>query len=464
MYGRWRHIIWTALGLGLFALAAMATAEGVSAQEVKYTDSVQPVAETHLFTSRANTSLPTSSLDPMATRGPGQADPVLSLADAVALARERHPGIEAAAGQLMAVRGSARQLGAFPNPVAEWRVEGKNSALDPDRFLTATLPLNLSGRRLALRSSGRAAVRSAEAEATARIRAVEFNAATAYWSAALAQSLLEAATAQREALAGIAEYDAIRMREGAISEATLLRTRLEADRARIAEATARTEYARARAELARALATSADSIPRLEPLIAAPAKASWRLPTAADALARARVERPELHAATGAVDAARLRRTAERRATLPEIGLTGGMKTTNGVSGAVVGITMPLPLFDRHGGAREAAAGELRVAEAHLRDTEAAITTEVTAALEAAHALLTALPPEARDLGGRGREVAEIMEAAYREGGATLLELLEARRAAADALAAALHWHADFRIALLELNRAIGAPILENIS
>jgi cobalt-zinc-cadmium efflux system outer membrane protein len=389
--------------------------------------------------------------------------PVLTLADAVARARAQHPGVEAAAGQVMATRGATRQLGAFPNPVVEWRVESINTPLDPDRFLTATFPLDLSGRRLALRSSGRAAVRSAEAGSEARLREIEFQAASAYWEAALAQSLLDAAATHREALAGIAEYDAIRLREGAISEAAALRTRLEADRARIAEATARTEHARARAELARALGTSADSIPRLEPLVAEAAKAAWRPPYLADALARARAERPELHAATATVDAARLRRTAERRATLPEVGLTGGMKTTNGVSGAVIGITMPLPLFDRHGGARELAAGELRIAEAHLRETEAAITAEVTTALEAVEALLAALAPEDRDLGGRGREIAEIMEAAYREGGATLVELLEARRAAADAQAAALQWHADLRIALLTLNRATGAPILENI-
>lgn len=428
---------------------------------------------------------------------PPAADPVLTLADAVALARERHPGVDAAAGHLMATRGSARQEGAFANPEVEWRVESLNTPLDPDRFLTATLPLDLSGRRLALRSSGRAAVRSAEAESAARIRAVEFNAATAYWQAALAQSLLDAATAQREALQGIAEYDAIRLREGAISEAAALRTRLEADRARIAEATARTQYARARAELARALAISADSIPRLEPLITAPVSAAsgaarpdasggrvatglaateqaatdkvaaeprpFTLPTLDDALERARAERPELRAAAAALDAARLRRTAERLATLPEIGLTGGMKTTNGITGAVIGVTVPIPLFDRNGGARELAAGELRIAEAHRREVESAITAEVRAALESLESLLAALPPEARDLGGRGREVAEIMEAAYREGGATLVELLEARRAAADAHAAALQWHADLRIAMLELNRATGAPILENI-
>jgi cobalt-zinc-cadmium efflux system outer membrane protein len=414
-------------------------------------------------------------------------DPVLSLADAVALARTRHPGLEAAAGMVMTTRGAARQLGAFPNPEVEWRGESLNTALEPDKFLTATLPLDLAGRRLALRSSGRAAVRGARADSLALIRTIEFRAATTYWEAALAEALLDAASTQRMALEGIAEYDAIRLREGAVAEGTALRTRLEADRARIAEATARTEFARARAALARALGVPADSIPRLEPLIpnalaaadgstlpsgqkalgemAGPGiPATLTLPTLEAALERARAERPELLAASAAVEAARLRRSAERRALIPEIGVTGGIKTTAGVSGAVIGITMPFPLFDRNGGARELAAGELRIAEARRRETEAAITAEVTATLEAVEVLLAALPAEDRDLGRRGREIAQIIEAAYREGGATLVELLEAQRAAADAYAAALRWHTDLRTALLELNRATGAPILENQS
>jgi cobalt-zinc-cadmium efflux system outer membrane protein len=421
-------------------------------------------------------------------------EPVLSLADAVALARERHPGMEAAAGMVMTTRGAARQLGAFPNPEVEWRGESLNTALEPDKFLTATLPLDLAGRRFALRSSGRAAGRGARADSLALIRAVEFRAATTFWEAALAEALLDAAITQRLALQGIAEYDAIRLREGAVAEGTALRTRLEADRARIAEATARSEFARARAELARALGVPADNIPRLEPLIpnalaaaegglapydpgtppsgqkalgevAGPGiLATLMLPTLEDALERARAERPELLAASAAVDAARLRRSAERRALIPEIGVTGGVKTTAGVSGAVIGITMPFPLFDRNGGARELAAGELRIAEAHRRKTEAAITAEVTATLEAVEALLAALPAEDRDLGRRGREIAQIIEAAYREGGATLVELLEAQRAAADAYATALRWHTDLRLALLELNRATGAQILENQS
>ena len=52
---------------------------------------------------------------------------------------------------------------------------------------------------------------------------------------------------------------------------------------------------------------------------------------------------------------------------------------------------------------------------------------------------------------------------AYAAGGATLLELLDARRAHAEALATSLRWGVEVRLARLDLNRAIGAPLLESL-
>ena len=54
-------------------------------------------------------------------------------------------------------------------------------------------------------------------------------------------------------------------------------------------------------------------------------------------------------------------------------------------------------------------------------------------------------------------------DAAYAEGGLSLLELLDARRARAEVLTAALGWSAELRLARLELNRASGAPLTESL-
>lgn len=384
--------------------------------------------------------------------------PTFSVADAVATARARHPLVRAAAGRVEATRGAARQQGAFPNPTLEWRSEHLDSPLGVDRFLTAELPVDLSGRRLSLRSAGRAAVEGAVADSIAAIREIEYAAAAAYWNAALAEALLETAIAQREALEGIAAFDSIRLSEGAVAEVAAIRTRLEADRARLAEATARAEAARAHAELARALGLPQDSVPGTEPLTVP----TPELPALEEAIRHALATRPDLRASAAMVESARLQRNAERWAMIPEFSVVGGWKETAGFRTGVLGVSVPIPLFDRNGGARARAAGEFQMAEAVHLEAEARARAEVAASLAAVESLLAAMPPDGADIAARGLEVAAIAEAMYREGGASLLELLEAQRSAADARASALRWATELRLALLDLNRATGAPILEN--
>ena len=89
------------------------------------------------------------------------------------------------------------------------------------------------------------------------------------------------------------------------------------------------------------------------------------------------------------------------------------------------------------------------------------VRAEVTSAATALRALLDARTPGADSLATRAAEVAQVADAAYAAGGGSLLELLDARRARAEALTAALRWAADLRLARLELNRASGAPLLQ---
>ena len=69
----------------------------------------------------------------------------------------------------------------------------------------------------------------------------------------------------------------------------------------------------------------------------------------------------------------------------------------------------------------------------------------------------------ARPLVERSAEVARIADAAYTAGGASLLELLDARRARAATQAAVLQWVADVRLAHLDLLRAVGASPLDSL-
>lgn len=383
----------------------------------------------------------------------------LTVSEAVSIARSRGPLAAAAQARRMIARGRARNDGAFPNPTLEWRRENLSSPLQPDIFATLQLPVDLTGRRLALRSAGTALLARGRADSSETTRDFEATVMRAFWRAALGAELLVVSAEERQARENVADFDARRFREGAVAEVAAIRTRLESDRARIAEAAARAEAERARGDLARLLGVPGDSLPplrRLQPL------SEWdAVPDEGAALARAFVQRSDLAAFRYAAVEADHRATAERRGFIPDVQVVSGYKQTSGINTGVLGVLVPLPLFSRNEGPRERSHGEQVIARAELRDAELRVRGEVLAALRGLAAMREALTAGTAGMEGRAAEVAQIAEGAYREGAISLMELVEAQRARAESRAAALRWTVELHLATLELNRALGAPLLE---
>ena len=388
--------------------------------------------------------------------------PSLTLAGAIAFARARHPALPTASARRQIAVTLARQESAFPNPVIEWRRENLGSPLERDAFTTIAQPIDLTGRRLALRAGARDVDRRGLADSTTVHREVEVSAARAFWRAALTRALLALAEEQRLDAERLARVEADRAREGAVAEVAAMRTRVEYDRALVVEASARGEWLRARADLARGLGVPPDSLPPVDALEPRLPRLD-PIPTTDVMLERALAGRSELAAFRAATDAASHRASAEQRGVLSDVVIEAGSKQTAGYSTRVLAVAVPLPVFNRNTAARDRAAAERQLAQAELRATEQAVRAQVAAALENYRALLAARPAGADSLVARSSEVARIADAAYTAGGASLLELLDARRAHAATQAAVLHWVADVRLAHLDLLRAVGASPLDSL-
>jgi cobalt-zinc-cadmium efflux system outer membrane protein len=379
----------------------------------------------------------------------------LDLNTALALARRAGPLQRVAGAREQAGLGRVREGAQWLNPTIEWRRENLGSPLQPDIFATLYVPMDVSGRRLALRQAAAAGRQRVAGDATAERRDGELAVARAWLRAASAQGALDIAQRQFAALREIADVDAARLREGLVAEAVGLRTSLEADRARVALVAARSEAAQARAQLSRLLSVPDGELPPLAPL-AAPA-----LPAPPDSQAVRTLAlrlRPDVQAREAAVLEGQRRLAAEQRGVFGEMQLQGGTKETGGFMTGQVGLAMPFPLFNRNGGARQRVAGELAEARALRDDLRLAVTGSVAAAWHT-YVDVRAAAAEAATFDARGREVARIARVAYREGHATLTELLDAERAAADAMQAHLRWAAEAWLARLELERAIGARL-----
>jgi len=404
----------------------------------------------------------------MSSAGMVQAQaPAFTLADAAAIARRQHPLLTAAGGRRQAAAGAARQESALPNPTFEWRKENYNSPLPRDEFVSIGMPLDLYGRRLALRSAGGFVNSRARADSSTTARDVEYDVARAYWRAALAFALYDAAAAQRLAVDTIARIEVERARQGQVSNGAAMRARLEADRARLSQSAARAEVERARGDLARALAMPFDSVPRPTEALQVDSTVA-ALPSLDVLLTLARNGRSELLAAKARVDETLRRQRAEKLGTLPAVGVQVGNKRTSGFLTNTAQVGVAVPLFDRNGGNRERARGERLIAEGDLRAAQSAVDAQVMSAYRAYRGLIEEYERTSdavtgveglRTLAARSAEVAAVSGVAYREGAISLFELLDAERVRADVRSAALRAAADVHMARVDLLRALGLPI-----
>lgn len=392
-------------------------------------------------------------------------DEVLTLPAALRLAAERSPLLERVEARFSMDRGENRTLGQWPNPVLEYRRENLGAPLDPDEFFTAYIPIDVTGRRVQLARATRRGTERVTAERAAAHRDAELVIAQSWLTAALSRDLGETATRQYDAVAEVSRWQVERAREGVASEASALRTRVEADRLAHQAALAESRAIRDRQALAAVLGLSADSMPLLPSVLAADALPELRAADALTALgddallARARAGRDELRAAAVAREEASLRQGVERGAVLGDWQLQGGSKLTGGFMTGQVGLAVPLPFFNRNAGARERAQGAVRDADAVWRSTMLTVHGEVLAAAAQLRRLL-ALGERMATTPADGETIAESARIAYTEGHMTLLELLDAQRAAADARTTALQYRADLLLARLALARAIGASLL----
>jgi cobalt-zinc-cadmium efflux system outer membrane protein len=378
----------------------------------------------------------------------------------VYLARTRSPLAVGAGARRLLAEGRGRTDAASPNPTAEWRRENYGRPLDPDVFATLQLPIDLTGRRLALRQAASAATRRGAADSSAAIRQLELDVLRAFWRASLASELAEIAREERDARTRTAAFDAQRFQAGSVAEVVAMRGQLEADRARIAAAAADGEVARARADLARLLGTDALQLGALASVLPPGAGEIGVADTSWQAV---RGRRPDLQALRLAVEEAERRERAESRGLIGDVNVVGGYKGTGGYSTGLLGILVPLPLFNRNEGPRLRVRAEHQLSRAEHADAELRVRTEVDAAVRAYEATRIAGQEGAATLSARAAEIARIAEATYREGAISSVELLEAQRARAESRAQGVRWAVDMQLAWLDVRRATGLPLLPSL-
>jgi cobalt-zinc-cadmium efflux system outer membrane protein len=400
----------------------------------------------------AGTILPPNA----AAQEPGQPVRSVTLDEALGLFAEQNLELRLARSRVDQAVGLARQAGAFPNPYLNATHEplSGDSRSYSETYLTASQRLELSGARGARSAAGTERGRAAFAQLRADSLRIAFDVKRTFVEALLAQEQQAFTRRITEIFRDAARSATERYEAGDASLYALRRIRVERARYETLLVDADLQVGSAQRALALLVAPSDDAA-RLaaEPLSA---------PTPPDVdpgvlYGRSIEDRPELTAARAETEAESAQARLARAERIPDVTATAGWKRqSDGLRGAFLGLSVPLPLFDRGGGAVEAADAGLRTAEESLALTRRQLENDRLRARDSYESLRrrAALLPEP-DTGGAG-DLLDIALVAYGEGEMELVELLDASDAMRQALTAEAELRASLWITYFDLERALG--------
>lgn len=389
--------------------------------------------------------------------GLAHADAPLTLPDALQRVLARHPGLTAAVAQHTAALGREIQANRLPNPEISTQFESLGPHGVGSAVSQATRTISLSQRiELGDKRTERSAVAAAEsrmADDDIRIRRQDL-----VHDTRLAFIALEAAR-ERLTLARSAEDLAQQVQEAVSARVTAGKVSpIEAARAAVMAGMAQ----RRTAQGERDLRLARDRLAALwggEPAAELPA-ADLSLPDAPYTRAGDMSANPELQRLTQAVERAQAAIRLSDAVRIPDITLSAGIKHEAALGQSLlVGATLPLPLFDRNQGGRQASRAELAAAEAEWQAARLRLTTDLVGEqqqLQAVHAEAQGLHREVLPVAEKAFDDAR---EAYRAGKFSLLDMLDAQRAWLDARTADLDARVRYHEALADLDRLQGHDI-----
>lgn len=303
-------------------------------------------------------------------RDPAEA---LSLATASALAEAHSPSVSAARREVEASAGERQQAGLLPNPELALLVEDERRA-----FRTTTtqlnIPLELGGKRAARMEEAERTTELARATLAGAQADLRADLVAAFFRVLVAQERVTLAAASAGLAATGADLTARKVTAGKISP-------VDETRARVEQANAALELAEAQAELQTArqsLASFWGSAELAYPEVRGDLDAWPERPGVQQLLAGLDAS-PALMASRLEFERRQAGVAVERSKQYPDLTLNVGAKRLNEtqITQAIVGITVPLPLFDRNQGRLQAASSRAAKAEDELRAARTRLTNDV---------------------------------------------------------------------------------------
>jgi cobalt-zinc-cadmium efflux system outer membrane protein len=378
----------------------------------------------------------------------------LTLEAAMRSALLNNPQLRAAQLEVEAGDGAVRQASLLPNPSLDYTQEDLKKQSRTTTVLLSQ-PLELGGKRAARTALAQRSRDVAVADLEARRSEVRATAIQAFFDALVAQERVTVADESLRIAEGGSAAAARRVAAGKVSPT-------EETRARVAEANARIERRQAQADRQSALRA-------LTAVMAVPDGSVLRLDgrpdalpplPANDTLAQRLVDAPALRRAQREVQRAEAAYELERSRRIPDVRLSFGSKRTEetGRSQAVIGISVPLPVFDRNQGAQYETLRRRDAARALAEAEVLRLRSEVLQAADQLQAREDEVQSLQQDVLPGARSAYEAASRGFELGKFGFLDVLDAQRTWLLARSQYLNALSQAHRAAADLERRLGAP------
>jgi outer membrane protein, heavy metal efflux system len=384
----------------------------------------------------------------------------ISLGEAVRRLESHNLELRLAREEAAAAEARIAGAGVLPNP--DLSATREQLSGDAGGYHETTLQvgqtLPLGGRRGLRREAARQMAEAARARLEgARLR-LAFEVHSAYLRAAASEADLSALAETTDVFRRVEESGRSRLAEGDISRFD--QSRLQIERARYETLLARARLALAGASRELTLLIAPDSVGSRTMVL--PSERLGELAAVAPvadpetALLEA-AGRADVRAAEAEVEAAEAALTLQRRLRVPDVTLSGGYKhQADGYRGAVVGVSVPLPLWDRNRGGVAEAEANLAAARTRREMAFRGAEGEIRRTWEARRSLEERMRVIGETLLPESAGLLETARLAYAEGEMTLVELLDAADAYRGARESVTALLAEYLNATYEMERATG--------
>jgi cobalt-zinc-cadmium efflux system outer membrane protein len=385
----------------------------------------------------------------------------LSLQDAVTTALGSRASLNAEAERISSAQGREKQSALIPNPTFQFENQnlrpGQTYTRDVDTYAFLTQPLDILGKRKQRIDSAAKEVSSVQAQYELARREVMQSVKQSYWAARGAQATRDLLKATVDNFQRITEYYSAQLSVGAIPEQDFLRIRLEGERLKISYNLAVIVATRARVQLQREMGQT--DFPEL--VLTEPIDAN-KDPISPMDVQRVLAQRVEMRVARAALEEAQAKAKLESVSARPDLNILYGYKRTQlpdstvGVNTAQAGLQITLPITDRNQGNRAAATAEVGRQQQLLAAAQASVLADYYGALQEYQLRRNEVVDTLQPLQEHGKEISDIAEAAFAQGGTDLLRLLDAERAQLDAQLAYVQGMIEYQQSVVNLEAAEG--------